>query len=130
MTKKRFLEIVRFCFGGIIGVTSAYIILYVLTEYIGLWYLCSSIIAYIINQLVNFVIQKFWTFRNKDSKEVPKQLSLYLGIAFIYFLINTIMMYILTDYCHFYYIVSQIIMTGVLSFSSYFTTKMIFIHRT
>ena len=125
MNKKRFLEIVRFCFGGATGVLGAYITLYVLTEYIGLWYLYSSIIAYITNQLVNFIIQKFWTFKNKDSKAIPKQLGLYLGIAFIYFLTNTGIMYVFVDYCHMYYILSQIILTVVLSISSYLTTKMI-----
>lgn len=128
MKKGKFLEIVRFCLGGIVGVFVGYITLIVLTEYIKLWYLLSSIIGYVLNYIANFIMQKFYTFKNKNTKAIPKQFSLYFGIAILYFATNTSLMYVFVEYCHIQYIISQIILTIILSIASYMTTKMIFTH--
>lgn len=125
--KKQFLEIARFGLGGVVGVSLFYITLYVLTEYIHVWYLASSIAAYAVNQLANFIMQKFWTFKNKN-KAIRKQLGLYFAIAGVYFLTNTGMMYICVEYFRMHYILSQMILTVLISIMSYFSTKKIFAH--
>ena len=126
MKTKRFKEIIKFCLGGGVAVVVGYIILYALTEYVMLWYVLSSVIAYLTSNTINFIIQKFWVFGNVNQKAIQKQYSLYMILTVLYFLINTVMIYVLTEYCHIYYILSQIILTVVISIASYFTTKKIF----
>lgn len=128
MEKQKFFEIIRFCLGGIIGVSVYYIILYTLTEYAGVWYLFSSIIAYVFNYISNFFIQKFWTFKNKNTQKIPKQIFLYFVIAGVFFISNTMLLYIFVEYGKISYMHSQIILTIILSIASYFTTKKIFKH--
>lgn len=125
-SRQQFLRIIRFCLGGVVGVSSGYITLYVLTEYFGLWYLWSSIVANVLNYLINFIMQKFWTFKNKNTRAIPKQISLYLGLAILFFVTNTGLMYVFVEYGHIQYMISQIILTVLLSVVSYFTTKLVF----
>ena len=129
MKNKRLYEIVRFCFGGAIAVLVGYVLLYTLTEFLMLWYVLSSVISYLTSQALNFIIQKIWVFKNKESKTTKKQFVIYMSLSVIYFLIYTIMIYVLTDYYHIYYILSQVILTTVISIASWFTTKRIFAHK-
>lgn len=125
MKKQQRLEIAKFCLAGGIAVILGYAILYVLTEYLKLWYVFSSIIAFITSNTISFIIQKFWTFKNKNLKKMPRQFILYITFTVIYFLINTIGIYVLTDICNIYYILSQLILTALLSVCSYFTSRKI-----
>ncbi len=129
MKNKRLYELVRFCLGGAIAVLVGYVFLYTLTEFLFVWYVLSSVISYLTSQALNFIIQKIWVFKNKESKTTKKQFVIYMSLSVIYFLINTIMIYVLTDYCHIYYILSQVILTIVISIASWFTTKRIFAHK-
>ncbi|MCX6797887.1 MAG: GtrA family protein [Candidatus Falkowbacteria bacterium] len=126
LTKQQFFKIVRFCQGGVVGVSLFYLTFYTLTKYVGLWYLFSSIIAYVLNWLANFTIQKFWTFRNKNAQAIPKQLSLYFGVAILFLALNTGSLYVLVKYGHLAPLLAQLILTVLLSIASYFTTQKIF----
>ena len=44
-------------------------ILFVLTEYVGLWYLLSSTIAIYVSITSNFLLNKSWTFRDTVTKQ-------------------------------------------------------------
>jgi len=128
LKKQRFLEIVRFCISGGIGVILGYATLYILTEYVGLWYLLSSMTACALSYTIGFIMQKFWAFKNRDTKKIKRQIFLYLVISVLFFVTNTGFMYVFVDYCHIQYIFSQIILTIILSIISYITTKKIFAH--
>ncbi|PIS41900.1 MAG: hypothetical protein COT25_00610 [Candidatus Kerfeldbacteria bacterium CG08_land_8_20_14_0_20_42_7] len=67
--KTRMQEFIRYCLAGIIGVGGYYLLLYVLTDYVGWWYILSATIASVVNFLSNFLLQKFWTFKNRDRKK-------------------------------------------------------------
>lgn len=128
MKKQQRLEIAKFCLVGGISVLIGYIILYVLTEYVSFWYLASSIIAFFVSNTISFMLQKFWTFKDTERKNIYKKFVLYMIVTIVYFLINTAGIYTITEYFHIYYILSQIIMTIILSISSYFTSRIIFAH--
>lgn len=129
MKKEKFLEIVRFGASGGIGVIVGYTTLYILTEYIGLWYLWSSMISCFLSYVVGFFMQKFWTFQNKETRELKKQFFVYIIISVLFFITNTGFMYIFVTCLHIQYILSQVILTIVLSVISYFTSKKIFAQK-
>ncbi len=124
--KQKLFEIMRFGLGGIVGVLLGYVTLYILKELIGIHYLKASTIAYVVSWLTNFVIQKFFTFRNKNSRQIPTQITLYFGIAIFYLVVDMGVMFLLVGYFHLHYFLAKVISTILLSIASYFTTKMIF----
>ncbi len=128
MSKRKLPQILRFLLGGAIGVVVYYVVLYVLTEMLGVWYVISAVCAFILNNGINFVIQKFWTFGSKDTRIIPKQLPMYFLMGVCILTANTILLYTLVEYAHLYYMVAQIILTMLLTTASFIVTKRIFKH--
>ncbi len=125
MKKKKFFEIIRFLIGGGAGVLVYYIAIYTLTELAGLWYIYSATIAFFLNGGTSFVVQKFWTFKNK-KKAVTKQFILYFSMGGCFFFINIGLLYALVDGLGLYYLLAQLILTIILTTASFFITKRIF----
>lgn len=121
----RLWRIVRFCIAGAAGVTTYYTALYCLTEYLGVWYVYSSIVGFILNQAVNFTLQKFWTFKNTDKK-APKQAVQYFVMGVSLLGANTMLLYILVDRFHVWYVGAQLGLTIGLTVVSYLVSGKIF----
>ena len=67
---------VKYYIVGACGVLVNLGLLYSLTEFVGLWYLVSYIIAISVSITLNFTFNKFWTF--KDSKNSQRKIVIYL----------------------------------------------------
>jgi putative flippase GtrA len=123
--KEAFIEFLRFSLLGGIGVSVGYLILYALTE-LNVWYLLSSVIAYILNILISFEIHKFWTFKKGEAKITVKQILLYFTVTIIFFGTNTGLLYVLVEYCHIYYLIAQIILTVLLGVPNWYFSAKVF----
>ncbi len=56
-TSSRLWRAMRFCIAGAAGVIAYYATLYCLTEYLGVWYVASAVIGFILNTGLNFTLQ-------------------------------------------------------------------------
>jgi dolichol-phosphate mannosyltransferase len=119
-------RVLRFLGAGGLGVLLYYLILYTLTDLAGVWYMASAVIASIVNWTSNFVLQKRWTFENKDNKNLHKQAWEYAGMAIGLFLTNLALLYVLVEYLKLWYMGAQVIVTVTLTIISYFITRRIF----
>ncbi len=126
MQTSRFKQAVRFCIAGAAGVIAYYAALYCLTEYLGVWYVASAIIGFILNTGLNFTIQKFWTFQNKETHLVRRQLMLYSLMTVSFLILNTLCLYLMVQYLHMWYIGAQMILTVVISILSFVFSGKIF----
>lgn len=126
----RLLEITRFCIAGAGGVVAYYVALYCLTEYLKVWYIASATIGFFLNTGLSFVLQKFWTFRNNETKLVRRQIALYITMNVSFLMGNIVCLYVMVEYLHMWYIGAQIILTVVISTLSYFISGMIFRNET
>lgn len=127
MNREIILKVVRFCISGGVSTILGFTILYVFTEYIGIWYLLSSVMSFIICDIFSFIIKKFWVFEEKDIKEARLQIFLYFVLSMMYLITNTILMFISVEYMHIQYIISQVIIIFILLMPNYFITQKIFI---
>lgn len=96
----------------ICGITSAGInilSLYLFTDTFGIWYLYSSVIAFIISLTVSFTLQKFVVFKDTDTQKLHYQFSKFFVAAVLGVLTNTIFVYLCTDVLGIWYILSQLI---------------------
>ena len=96
--------------------------LYVLTEWLGLWYLISAGLAFLVAFWVSFFMQKHWTFQDKSAQS-HKQATAYFVVAVVNLGINTLLMYALVDLVHIWYLFAQIIIGGLIAFSSFFVYR-------
>jgi len=97
-----------------------------LTEYLKIWYIVSAVIAFVINYGLNFVIQKFWTFNDKDTTTVRKQMALYFTMAICLLIGNTIFLYLMVEFLHLWYMLAQVILTVAFTILSFVISRKIF----
>lgn len=119
-------QIVKFCVGGGAGVLVFYLVLYALTEWVGVWYLASAIVASVLNYGVNFFILKFWAFNSPDKKLIPLQAVKYFGMATGFSFANANLLYYMVEYFHLQYLVAQLVLTFALSVVSFVGSRWIF----
>lgn len=102
----------RYLVAGITAASSNIVLLYVFTDILDIWYLFSSTLSFIIGITLSFILQKFWTFGDRQVEGAHYQFSKYLGVGILGIMINTTSMYIMVDWLDIWYILAQII-TGV-----------------
>ena len=126
MKKASITRIAKFGISGILCVGLYYLVLYCLTEFIGIWYPVSAAIGSVLSYISSFLFQKYWTFENKDKKEIPKQVLKYFVMSGGLLCANSLFLYLLVEYIHLKYLIAQIFITIILSIVSYLITKKIF----
>jgi len=117
---QKYKQIIKYLIVGGTAALVDLVLLYILTDILGIWYLTSASLAFIVAFFVSFFLQKFWTFRDTDKEKMYKQLGIYLAVALINLLINAGLMYILVDGFKAWYILAQIIASGLIAIESYF----------
>ncbi len=127
LTLLRAAQITRFCIAGAAGVISFYAALYFCTEHLGIWYIASSIIGFILNNTVNFILQKFWTFRDTETRRTKRQAVQYLTMSLCILGANTLFLYLAVQYLHMSYLKVQIFLTLIFTVVSYLISQKIFV---
>lgn len=116
----------KFVLGGGASVAVYYFVLYSLTEWAGVWYILSACVAWLANWSLNFTIQKYWTFRNRDHATIRQQMIRYFAMAAGFLGITTAGLYALVEWGGLHYLLAQLILTTILSVVSYLVTRRIF----
>ncbi len=123
------LRIIRFVIAGSIGAATDLLILYLLTDFAGLWYVTSTAVAFILAFVVSFVIQKYWTFNDHSHDFIHGQITMYFLVALLNTGLNTLIVYMTVHYFHAHYLLSQIVASILIAGESYFIYKFLFRDR-
>ena len=124
---KLFKQLFRF---GIVGFTAFLIdagLLYVLTEYLHIYYLISSVTSFIVSLIYNYILSIFWVFDVK-KKQTYKEVLLFTILSVIGLGVNQLVMYIGVDLLNVYYMLCKIISTIIVMVYN-FVTRKIFIEK-
>jgi len=117
---KRIKKILRYLFSGGVAFGVDFFFLYAFTEWVGLYYLVSVIIAFLIAVVVSFILQKFWTFQNNSKADLRRQAVVYITVAIINTGLNTLLVYIFVEYVGWHYLIGQFFSSGLIAFESFF----------
>ena len=126
----RYAIIVRYLISGGISFGTNIVILYLLTEYLGLYYLASVVLAFLVAFVVSFFMMKRWTFQDTSKEGVHQQMSIYLSVAVFNMLLNTALVYLFVEYIGVWYIFSQFIASLLIAVSSFFIYKYLIFVKT
>jgi dolichol-phosphate mannosyltransferase len=121
-------KIAKFGFVGLSGVLVNMGFLYLLTRYMGLYYIIASVIAIEISILSNFFLNDCWTFKLMDKADSYTQNRLerffsFQCVSIVGLIINLGILYILTDFSGTYYLVSNLIGIAVVFFWNYLINR-------
>lgn len=118
-------SVLKFLVSGVVGVGLGFLTLYVLTEFFGVWYMLSAVIAFIFNYTSNFIFHKFWTFRGESGGKAHVQAFLYATLALALFFSGMFMLYVQVEWLHVWYLAAQVINTFILTIVSFVFTRRI-----
>ncbi len=104
--------------GGITAVADL-TFLFLFHEILGWSQLVAVNISFILAILVNFSLQKFWTFSNKDLKVAHKQFIKFLGVSAINLAMNAIFMFFFVAILGLWYIGAQAFVIAVLAIMNF-----------
>ncbi|MFH1590250.1 MAG: GtrA family protein [archaeon] len=108
VTREGTITFIKYLFFAGIATIADLSILYILTEFIQVFYFVSSIISYVCGGIIHYVLNKKYTFKNK-SKKIFSQLSIFFGIALIGLGINQLILYLLVELANIWYIYAKLV---------------------
>ncbi len=103
-------------------------LLILLTEIAGLWYLISAIIASVSGGIVAFILERHWTFKKKDN-EIIKQVYKYILIWLFSIFLNISLLYLFVDSFGVQYIISKVIVAVLVGIGFNFITHKYYIFK-
>lgn len=116
----RHRQIIKFLIAGGTSTSIDIFVFTALTYWVGLWYIASSISSFVIAFWVSFGLQKFWTFRDKNTEKIMTQTYLYFIVAIVNLGISTLLIYIFVDYIHIHKFISKVIANIIIATESFF----------
>lgn len=115
----RKMTIAKFIMSGSTAAGVEFTLLFVLTHFAGIHYLVSSTLAFCVAVGVGFTLQKFWTFENKSLDRIHRQAVQYLSLGLTNLGINAVLMYVLVENFHLWYMLAQFVACGMMAGSNF-----------
>ncbi len=115
--------IVQFFRNGVTSIISFifdFCILYTLTHYLGVHYLISGAISFLIGHLVNYILSITWVFSERKYNNKPFEFTLFILIGIIGVLLNEVILWTFTDIIQFNYLVSKLFSIVIVYFVNFF----------
>lgn len=121
--KKLISQFFKFGVVGIIAFIVDYLSLYLLTEFLNVYYLISSIISFLLSIIVNYILSIKWVFDIK-KKQSFKDVIIFTLLSAIGLLINLLVMYLSVEVFKIHYMIGKLIATFIVMIWNFVTRKM------
>lgn len=110
--------IIKYIISGGTAAFTDLLLLFFFTDLLGLYYLLSAALAFMVAIVISFNLQKRWTFRD-TNENVGEQMTVYVIVGIVNLGLNTLLMFLFVDFFHVMYIVAQIFAGGTIAISSF-----------
>lgn len=121
--KKLISQFFKFGVVGVIAFIVDYLSLYLLTEFLNVYYLISSIISFLLSIIVNYILSIKWVFDIK-KKQSFKDVITFTLLSAIGLLINLLVMYLSVEVLKIHYMIGKLIATFIVMIWNFVTRKM------
>lgn len=109
INKKIISQFIKFSVIGFLNTIINLAVLYMLTEFVGIYYLFSAVIAFIVAVTNSFIFNKIWTFNENINYKTKSRYIKFFIISISALLVNLSLLYILVEFFEIWYIQAQII---------------------
>lgn len=118
-------QIVKFGFTGGISFIVDYSVLVFLTEILGLNYLVSNCLSFIISVIVNYILSIKFVFKSVNNNKVF-DFIIFVVLSVVGLGLNSLIMFIYTNYIGIHYMISKIGATGVVMVFNFVSRKVVY----
>lgn len=120
-TTQTLTQFIKYFITGLISFGTEVSLLFILTHKLKLWYIHSNSFALIIVFIINFTLNRFWSFKSKQP--FLKQFFTSGILCLVNLLVGNGFMYLFTDIFGLFYIISKIIVVGMAVTWNFFLYK-------
>lgn len=113
----------KFLVSGGVATGINLLVLYLLTEYVGWHYLASAVAAFIVAFCFSFSLQKFWTFKDKSTALLHRQMPLYLLASLAALVCNTALLFVFVEWLHLWYIAAEVVVAAIVAVGTFFVYR-------
>ncbi len=107
--KETIRQFFKFAIVGTINTLISLAVLYVLTDVFKFYYMISAVLAFLVSATNSFILNKLWTFKENLSYHATTKYVKFIIISVTALIFNLSILYVLTEFFHVYYLLSQII---------------------
>jgi len=122
-TNNTSIQLFRYIFVGgfafIVDLTS----LYLLTNYLGIYYLISAAIAFILGLSVNYILSVNWVFDRRSFENRSFEFGIFAFIGLVGLGLNEVFIWFFTQDLQIYYLFSKILAAIIILFWNFFARK-------
>ena len=122
--KKLINQILKFGVVGGIAFIIDYSVLFICTEFFGIYYLISSLISFSVSTVFNYIASIKWVFDVNQKKSQKKNFILFIVFSLIGLGLNQLIMWFGVDMLHIYYMLVKIGATAIVMVFNFITRKM------
>ena len=122
--KKLINQILKFGVVGGIAFIIDYSVLFICTEFFGIYYLISSLISFSVSTVFNYIASIKWVFDVNQKKSQKKNFILFIVFSVIGLGLNQLIMWFGVDMLHIHYMLVKIGATAIVMVFNFITRKM------
>jgi len=124
-TDNVFVQIIRYFISGGIAATVDFGLLYLLTEFLGLYYLLSAVISFSVGLLITYLFSVTWIFNQRRISNRWIELLIFSVIGVVGLLLTYLFMQYFTEVIKLHYMLSKVLTTIIVFFWNFLTKRFI-----
>ncbi len=122
-------QLIRYGFVGGVAFVADYASLYILTEWLGVQYLVSAAIAFIIGLTFNYILSNLIVFTTHRLNNRWLEFSIFAIIGVIGLGLNELIMYCACEMIGLHYMIAKLISTALVFFWNFFARKLTLFYK-
>jgi len=125
-TTNTIIQFIRYAFVGGIAAIVNIGTLYILTDMFNIYYLLSNIFGFAAGLTINYILSTKFIFNSEKRIKKDVEFSLYATIGVVGLVLDTVLLWILTDLGKIYYLLSKIASTVIVFIWNFGARKMMY----
>lgn len=121
-----FNQMIRFSIVGGLSTGVDFLLLTLLTEFMGIPYYISNIFSFFISLFVNYFLSMRYVFTKRNNYSQIKKFISFFALSVVGLIINQVILVLLTQFGDMYYIYSKVIATVIVMIWNFISKKIFF----
>jgi putative flippase GtrA len=127
-TDNTFIQLLRYAFVGGLAFVVDFGSLYVLTDCLGVYYLHSAALAFLVGLTTNYLLSVLWVFQKRTFQNRFVEYMIFGLLGVLGLVLNQGLMYFLTEDVRCHYLFSKMLATGLVFLWNFGSRKLILFH--
>jgi putative flippase GtrA len=128
-TDNTLIQLFRYTLVGGLAFAVDFSALFFCTEFLGIHYLVSAVIAFLLGLLANYLFSIVWVFDQRAVQNKLLEVSIFALLGIIGLGMNELLLYVGTELVGMHYLASKLVATGITYLWNFMSRKIILFQR-